>query len=116
VETLAGAIQRELAVSEAQDERSLLDKDQGNGSRASRATEKEKGKDIAADRRALMEDIRVHPYDNINDRYARLGWSFYRGNRVRDALVGDGLVELHELRRPDGMVMSFPPLFGQKRT
>ena len=77
------------------------------GSRPSRSGEKkEKDKEEAA-REALLEDIVRIPYSSTQERYRRLGWSFYKGNRIRDRMVKEGWIQVRAIKRPDGMVKVF---------
>jgi hypothetical protein len=36
-----------------------------------------------------------------------MGWSFYKGNKVRDRMVKDGWIRVKTIKRPDGMVKVF---------
>jgi len=77
------------------------------GSGASKTSEKEgKEKDRAA-REALLADIARLPFSSTQDRYARIGWTFYKGNKVRDRMVQDGWGKVRCIKRPDGMVKVF---------
>ena len=55
----------------------------------------------------MVEEIVRFPYSTTQERYRRLGWSFYRGNKVRDGLVRDKRIRIKALKRPDGMVKLF---------
>lgn len=77
------------------------------GSEASQNPEKEEKDKERSAREALLEDIVRRPYSSTQDRYRRLGWSFYRGNRIRDWMVKEGWVMVRALKRPDGMVKVF---------
>lgn len=77
------------------------------GSRPSRTTEKEEKDKEEAAREALLEDIVRFPYSHTQERYHRLGWSFYRGNRIRDGMVREGWIQVRTIKRPDGMVRVF---------
>ena len=57
------------------------------GSKPSRTTEKEEKDRERAAREALLEDIVKRPYSSTQERYRRLGWSFYKGNKVRDKIA-----------------------------
>jgi len=101
---ISEALKQEAKASEAGRPGFLLPGPQETGSRAPQSQEKGTRERCSEDRKALLEDVRLHAYDCLKDRYARLGWSFHRGNRARDALIADGLMEAEEVRRPDGMV------------
>jgi hypothetical protein len=77
------------------------------GSKPSRPIEKEEKDKERAAREALLEDIVRRPYSSTQERYRRLGWSFYRGNRIRDWLVREGWTMVRAIKRPDGMVKVF---------
>jgi len=77
------------------------------GSKPSRTTEKEEKDKERAAREALLEDIVRRPYSSTQERYRRLGWSFYKGNKVRDRMVEDGWIQVRTIKRPDGMVKVF---------
>lgn len=77
------------------------------GSKPSRSTEKEEKDREGAAREALLEDIVRRPYSSTQERYRRLGWSFYKGNRIRDWMIKDGWIQVRTIKRPDGMVKVF---------
>ena len=77
------------------------------GSMPSRNGEKEEKDKEEAAREALLEDIVRFPYSSTQGRYRRLGWNFYKGNRVRDRMVREGWIQVRTIKRPDGMVKVF---------
>jgi len=77
------------------------------GSRPSQGTEKGKKKTEEAWREALLQDIVRFQYSSTQERYRRLGWNFYKGNKVRDRMVKDGWIQVRTIKRPDGMVKVF---------
>ena len=78
-----------------------------SGSGASQTSEKEgKEKDRTA-REALLADIARLPFSSTQDRYVRIGWTFYKGNKVRDRMVQEGWIKVRCIKRPDGMVKVF---------
>jgi hypothetical protein len=77
------------------------------GSKASQNPEKEEKDKERAAREALLEDIVRRPYSSTQERYRRLGWNFYKGNKVRDRMVKEGWIMVRALKRPDGMVKVF---------
>ncbi len=48
---------------------------------------------LSADELTFASDVLAHPEDGVRVRYARLGWSADRGNRVKRQLVEAGVVE-----------------------
>ena len=63
----------------------------------------------------MVRDIVRFLYSTTQERYRRLGWSFYRGNKVRDGLVRDKRIRIKALKRPDGMVKLFELTEGGKK-
>ncbi len=100
----SGTLQQESSASRPEQGRISFSSTQEQPSRPSPNQAKERKKRVSEGRKALLRDVLEHPYDCLRDRYTRLGWSFYRGNRIRDVLIAQGLMDAHELRRPDGMV------------
>jgi len=90
------------------------------GSEASRTREKEEKNKEKAAREALLEDIVRRPYSSTQERYRRLGWSFYRGNRIRDWMVTEGWVMIRAIKRPGGIkgggIKGVRSLFRQYRS
>ena len=77
------------------------------GSKPSQTGEKEEKTKEEAALEALLADIVRFPYSPAQDRYGRLGWNFYKGNKVRDRMVKDGCIQVRTIKRPDGMVKVF---------
>ena len=46
----------------------------------------------------FLEDIMAHEDDGVRIRYKRLGWSGDKGNRVKNQLVGNGILEEQEVK------------------
>jgi hypothetical protein len=77
------------------------------GSMASSEKEKKENDEEEGAREALLGDIVRFPYSSTQERYGRLGWNFYKGNRIRDRMVRDGWIQVRTIKRPDGMVKVF---------
>lgn len=103
----SGATQNASGGSEANGGRPGTGGAKPEGPRPSDGSAKEGGRRKEAGREALMTDIVRFPYSPTQDRYRRLGWSFYKGNRIRDGLAEGGMIRVRALKRPDGMVKLF---------
>jgi hypothetical protein len=64
---------------------------------------------VVDDELAFLKDVALNPFEATHERYRRLGLTFYKGNRLRDALVDRGLLRVVEIRKQDGRVKLFEP-------
>jgi hypothetical protein len=97
----------DLMVSKGEEGLFIPDNVNGEGPMASSEKEKKEKDEREAAREALLEDVVRFPYSATQDRYGRLGWSFYKGNQVRDRMVQEGWIKVRTIKRPDGMVKVF---------
>jgi hypothetical protein len=68
-----------------------------------------RGNGVAVGELAFLRDVALNPYEATHERYRRLGLTFYRGNKTRDALMESGLLRIEEIRKRDGRVKLFEP-------
>jgi len=57
---------------------------------------------ITEDEKALLIDILDNPISGIAERYKRLSFSIYKGNRLKDALLSNRIIESHNIPTLEG--------------
>lgn len=57
-----------------------------------------------AEEQNLLKDVGEHPDDPVVERYRRLGWSAYKGTKVKRDLADAGLVRIQNTTTPTGRV------------
>ena len=53
--------------------------------------------EITEEDKALLIDIHEHPISGIAERFARLSFSIYKGNKVKDILISQGIINSHDI-------------------
>lgn len=53
--------------------------------------------EITDEEKTLLIDILEHPISGIAERFKRLYLSIYKGNRTRDILIFQGIIEMHDI-------------------
>jgi hypothetical protein len=64
---------------------------------------KEKSR-ISAEGQSLLADIARYPLCVVTKRYRRLGWSAYKGNRIKRELLEKRFIDQEKIRTPNGSV------------
>jgi len=52
----------------------------------------------------MLRDVREYPMSCMTERYERIGVSGYKGNKLKDALIGKGLVVMESVSTGQGRV------------
>jgi len=60
--------------------------------------------EITEEEKTLLIDILEHPISGIAERYKRLSFSIYKGNRTRDILISQGIIESHDIPTLKGRI------------
>jgi hypothetical protein len=53
--------------------------------------------EITEDEKALLIDILDNPISGIAERFKRLSFSIYKGNRAKDIIISKGIIESHDI-------------------
>jgi hypothetical protein len=74
--------------------------------RVLRDTDRKENNDgqIAPRERSLLLDIAKHPLSVVTERYSRLGWNAYTGNKIKRSLLEKDLIEQEKVSVPNGSV------------
>jgi len=59
---------------------------------------------ITEEEKTLLIDILEHPISGIAERFKRLSFSIYKGNRTRDILISQGIIESHDIPTYKGRI------------
>lgn len=59
---------------------------------------------ITEEERRLLIDVMENPISGIADRYKRLSFSVYMGNKIRDSLISNGFLESHDISTFEGRI------------
>lgn len=69
-----------------------------------RKEDKIRENEIIEDEKTLLVDVMKNPICGVADRYKRLSFSVYRGNRIRDSLISNGLLKSHDISTFEGRI------------
>ena len=62
----------------------------------------EKRENMSEYLRLLLQDVIDHPYSGMVERYMRLGFTRYRGNKIKNELISKGLAKAETVKNREG--------------
>jgi len=74
----------------------------------------EKAESFSSEEVKILLDILKNPFSPITERYHRLGFTPYRGNKFRDSLINKGMINMHSISTGTGRIKLLNLIFPKE--